>query len=229
VHRVGRISRSLYLLTAVLDPNEISLLWLIVACNFSDTITSIFFLIICHLPHSSLILEVSPCTKDNTRTQGKINHNGLITNGIMMPRHILCLSPARTWISNVLCRGLLNFSVSEGERWEVRGDLLTKIKLIRRPLVHNVSITQLALNTWCKRVHRVGRISRSFFSEWRWEVRGERWFVDIGGIVDHHCLTCILTIYSRCDTCTTVFSCFLDFTYELSTLCNRYWKYYVST
>ena len=54
VHRVGRISRSLYLLTAVLDPNEISLLWLIVACNFSDTITSTFFLIICHLPHSSI-------------------------------------------------------------------------------------------------------------------------------------------------------------------------------
>ena len=95
----------------------------------------------------SLILEVSPCTKDNTHTKRKINHNGLITNGIMMPRHILCLSPARNWISNVLCHGLLNFSVSEGERWEVRG---------------------------------------------------ERWFVDIGGIVDHHCLSCILTIYSRC-------------------------------
>jgi hypothetical protein len=44
----------------------------------------------------------------------------------------------------------------------VHGDT-SKIKLIRRPLVHNVSITQLALNTWCKRVHRVGRISRSLY------------------------------------------------------------------
>ena len=78
----------------------------------------------------SLILEVSPCTKDNTHTKRKINHNGLITNGIMMPRHILCLSPARTWISNVLCHGLLNFSVSEGERWEVRGERWLFVLLI---------------------------------------------------------------------------------------------------